>query len=61
MRQKIPLGQRIRLRLREIPALWRAKKQEKVHIPTKKDIIKEKKQFEKEGKAMRKIILRKKK
>jgi len=61
MRQKIPLTQRIALKLREIPALWRARKQEKTHIPTKKEILKEEKQFEKQGKTMRKIILRKKK
>ncbi len=61
MRQKIPLAQRIALKLREIPALWRAKKQENVYIPTKKDILKQEKQFEKQAKSMKKIILRKKK
>ncbi|MFA6887925.1 MAG: hypothetical protein WC254_00330 [Candidatus Woesearchaeota archaeon] len=61
MRVKIPLSQRIALKLREIPALWRAKKQEKIQIPTKKQAIKEEKQFEKEVKLMKKIILQKRK
>ena len=60
MRHKIPLQQKIVLKLREIPALWKAKKEEKKHLPTTKELLKEEKQFERNGKLMRRLIMKKK-
>ena len=58
---KLPFTQKIKLKLKEIPALLRAKIQERKHIPTLKEIQAEEKLFEKEALSMKKFILKKKK
>ncbi len=61
VRTKLPLYTRIRFKLREIVALRRAKKEEKKHLPTTKDILKGQQKFEQEAQTMKKMILKKKK
>ncbi len=57
-KDKLSIPYKIRIKLKEIPALFRATKEEKKHIPTFSEIQKEQKGFEKEALSMRKFILR---
>ncbi|MBI5002543.1 hypothetical protein HZC31_04100 [Candidatus Woesearchaeota archaeon] len=58
-KNKLKLRQRIKIKAREVPALLRAKKEEKKHIPTFEELRNETKEFEKEALSLSKIILRK--
>ena len=58
-RNKLKLRQKVKIRARELPALLRAKKEEKKHIPTFEELRNETKEFEKEALSLSKIILRK--
>ena len=58
-RNKLKLGQKVKIRAREFPALLRAKKEEKKHIPTFEELRNETKEFEKEALSLSKIILQK--
>lgn len=60
-KDRIPLQQKIKLKLREIPALLRAKIQERKHIPTLQELKEEEKLFEKEALSMKPFILKKRK
>ena len=57
-RTKLKLRQKIKIKAKEIPALLRAKKEEKKHLPTTSEIQKEHKAFEKYALLMKKLILR---
>ena len=58
-RNKLKLRQRVKIKAREFPALLRAKKEEKKHIPTFEELRNETKEFEKEALSLSKIILQK--
>lgn len=58
-KDKLSLYKKIRIRLREIPALVHAKKEEQVHVPTFSELKKETQEFEKEGFSLKSLILRK--
>ena len=58
-RNKLKLRQKVKIRARELPALLRAKKEEKKQIPTFEELRNETKEFEKEALSLSKIILQK--
>lgn len=60
-RNKLKLRQKLKIKAKEIPALLRAKREEKTHIPTASELQKETKEFEKEALSLKKFILRTKK
>lgn len=60
-RTKLPLKKRIKIKLKKIPALLRAKKEEKKHLVSDKELYSEQKIFEKEAESMKKFILKKRK
>lgn len=60
-KDKLSLYKKIRIRLREIPALLHAKKEEEVHVPTFSELKKETREFEEEGYSLKPLILRKRK
>lgn len=55
---KLKLREKIKIKAREIPALLRAKKEEKKHIPTFEELKKETTEFEKEALSLNKFILK---
>ncbi len=57
-RTKLKLRQKIKIKAKELPALLRAKREEKKHLPTAPEIQKEHKEFEKYALLMKKFILR---
>lgn len=57
-RTKLPFKKKIKIKLKELPALLRAKKEEKKHIPTDKEIVQEQHEFEKYALSMKKLILK---
>ena len=48
---------KLKWKLKKWFALQRAKKEEKVHLPTKEEVLKEERQFEKEALSMKPLIL----
>ncbi len=58
-KNKLKLRQKVKIKARELPALLRAKKEEKKHIPTFEELRSETKEFEKEALSLSKIILQK--
>ncbi len=57
---KLKLREKIKIKAREIPALLRAKKEEKKHIVSDKELSQEQHLFEKYALLMKKLIVRKK-
>ena len=57
-RSKLKLRQKLKIKVKEIPALLRAKKEEKKHIPTDKELSQEQHLFEKYALSMKKFIMR---
>ncbi len=56
---RLKLREKIKIKLLEIPALRRAKKEETQHIPTAVELKKETHEFEEEGLSLRSLILKK--
>ena len=56
-KNKLKFRQKVKIKTREFPALLRAKREEKKHIPTFEELRKETNDFEKEAISLRKIIL----
>ena len=56
-KNKLKFRQKVKIKAREFPALLRAKREEKKHIPTFEELRKETNDFEKEAISLRKIIL----
>lgn len=60
-KNKLKLRQKLKIKARELPALLRAKKEEKKHIPTFEELKKETTEFEKEALSLNKFIIKKSK
>lgn len=60
-RNKLKLRQKLKIKVKEIPALLRAKREEKIHVPTFSELKKETHEFEKEGYSLKRVILTNKK
>lgn len=58
-RKRLKLRQKIKIKLLEWPALHRAKKEEKQHIPTLGELKKETHEFEEEAVFLRSLIRKK--
>lgn len=58
---RLPFKKRIKVKLKEIPALLRAKKEEKKHLVSDKELSSEQNLFEKYALSMKRFILKKKK
>ncbi len=56
---KLKLREKFKIKAKEIPALLRAKKEEKKHIPSDKELMKEQHEFEKEALSLKRFILKK--
>lgn len=57
--KRLKLRQKVKIKLLELPALYRAKKEEKQHIPTLGELKKETHEFEKEAVFLRSLIRKK--
>jgi hypothetical protein len=58
-RDRLKFLEKIKIKLLEWPALLRAKKEEKQHLPTFQELKKETHEFEKEAIALRSLIRKK--
>ncbi len=57
-KNKLKLRQKVKIKVKRIPALLRAKKEEKKHIPTFEELKRETKEFEKEALSLNKFIIK---
>ncbi len=58
---KLPFKKKVKIKLKELPALFRARKEEKKHLLSDKELLSEQHSFEKYAMSMKKFILRPKK
>lgn len=58
-RDRLKLLEKLKIKLLEVFALHRAKKEEKYHLPTVRELKKETHEFEEEGLSLRSLILKK--
>ncbi|MEK6867559.1 MAG: hypothetical protein AABX98_01935 [Nanoarchaeota archaeon] len=59
--KKLKLRQKLKIKVKEIPALLRAKREEKKHLVSDKELSQEQHEFEKYALSMKKFILKRKK